>query len=121
MPGLSTNNEIIWEYINQNESEFLYYEIFINKSYFNGINLSNGSIVIDAGGNIGLFSIYSSSMYLQRFMGFKKLRNVLANTGSHNIKLTGIIYVKREVKIEINNIIIMKPIVAPKIFPNELF
>lgn len=61
MPGLSSNNEITWEYIDQNESEFLYYEIFINKSYFYGLTLSEGDLIIDAGANIGLFSLYCLS------------------------------------------------------------
>jgi FkbM family methyltransferase len=63
MPGLSSNNEIIWEYLDQNESEFLYHEIFVNQAYFNGISISSGDLVVDAGANIGLFSLYCLSKF----------------------------------------------------------
>jgi FkbM family methyltransferase len=58
-PGLSSNEEIVWEYIDQHESEFLYHEIFINHAYFHDyITLHEGDLIIDAGANIGLFSLY---------------------------------------------------------------
>jgi FkbM family methyltransferase len=63
MPGLSSNEEIVWEYIDQHESEFLYHEIFINQAYLvHGITLEENNLVIDAGANIGLFSLYCLSL-----------------------------------------------------------
>lgn len=59
--GLCSDEEIVWEYIDQQESEFLYHEIFVNKAYFNGITLNEGNIIVDAGANIGLFSLYCLS------------------------------------------------------------
>jgi FkbM family methyltransferase len=65
MPGgLSSDNKIVWEYIDQHESEFLYHEIFVNESYFHGlgITLKEGDVVVDAGANIGLFSLFCLSL-----------------------------------------------------------
>jgi hypothetical protein len=65
MPGgLSSDNNIVWEYIDQHESEFIYHEIFVNESYFHGlgITLNEGDVVVDAGANIGLFSLFCLSL-----------------------------------------------------------
>ena len=91
MPGLTSNNQIIWEYIDQNESEFLYYEIFINKSYFSYITIKEGDLIIDAGANIGLFTIYC----LEYFKNIKvysiepllPIFNVLQRNLNHYIKI----------------------------------
>ena len=81
-PGLSIlPNGLIYEYIDESESDFLYDEIFIRNSYRintkprkvkkrkisetpNGllndifINLQNNSVIIDVGANIGIFSLF---------------------------------------------------------------
>ncbi len=45
--------------INQNETEFLYKEIFENQLYVNhGITLAEGACVFDVGAHIGMFSIF---------------------------------------------------------------
>lgn len=57
-----------WEYIDENESDFFYNEIFCNDSYFkHGINLPNSSIeviIVDIGANLGLFSLAVNRMIL---------------------------------------------------------
>ena len=53
---------IVWEYIDQPESEFFYHEIFIGESYMRGgITLNDGDTIVDAGANIGLFSLFCLS------------------------------------------------------------
>ena len=59
--GLSYSEEhgIIWEYICEDESDFIFDEIFIKKVYDrHGIVVSEGSTIIDVGANIGLFSLF---------------------------------------------------------------
>lgn len=49
---------------NKEELNFLYEEIFENKMYMkHGISLEDNSIVIDAGANIGMFSIFISTSF----------------------------------------------------------
>lgn len=67
MGGLSmTPNGIVFEYINQDEANFLYEEIFEQNVYLgdkSGIKLKDGDIVFDVGANIGLFSLLLVSEY----------------------------------------------------------
>lgn len=50
---------IIWEYINQAESDFFYHEIFVGECYIDGgITITDGDTIVDAGSNIGLFSLF---------------------------------------------------------------
>jgi FkbM family methyltransferase len=57
--GLSCDDKIVWEYLDVNESEYFYHEIFIDKSYLQyGIGVKNGDVIIDVGANIGLFSLF---------------------------------------------------------------
>jgi FkbM family methyltransferase len=50
---------IIWEYVNQTESDFFYNEIFVGECYMDGgISISDGDVIVDAGSNIGLFSLF---------------------------------------------------------------
>ena len=58
--GLSYDgNGLVWEHIDELESDQLYEEIFVNRSYLKcGVELSEGSIVFDIGANIGLFSLF---------------------------------------------------------------
>jgi FkbM family methyltransferase len=58
---LPTGNVV--EYINGQECEFLFEEIFVRSSYFwHGINVSDGDVVLDLGSNLGLFSLCCASM-----------------------------------------------------------
>ena len=59
--GLSYSEEhgIIWEYICEDESDFIFDEIFTKRVYDrHGIVISDGSTIIDVGANIGLFSLF---------------------------------------------------------------
>ena len=43
--------------------DFLYREIFDQKQYLqHGIHLQSGDVVLDCGGNIGLFSLFAAEM-----------------------------------------------------------
>ncbi|CAM9552419.1 unnamed protein product, partial [Laminaria digitata] len=49
---------MIFEYLDEEEAEFLYEEVFVRHSYLrHGLVVDNGAVVIDAGANIGLFSL----------------------------------------------------------------
>jgi amino acid adenylation domain-containing protein/FkbM family methyltransferase len=46
-------------YLNRNETDFMYREIFEQKSYLkHGVTLNNGACVFDIGANIGVFSLF---------------------------------------------------------------
>ncbi len=48
--------------INRHESEFLYEEIFVRRSYLrHNLKLPQGAIVFDVGANIGMFSLFTGS------------------------------------------------------------
>lgn len=88
--GLSMVNGVIWEYLTINDSEFFYHEIFINNSYFDDIiSIQNGNTIIDAGANIGLFSLYclqkASNLKVYAFEPIPKICDVLRrNLVSYN-------------------------------------
>ncbi|CAM9789830.1 unnamed protein product [Pylaiella littoralis] len=49
---------MMFECLHQDEAEFLYEEVFVRRSYLqHGLVVEEGAIVIDAGANIGLFSL----------------------------------------------------------------
>jgi hypothetical protein len=59
--GLSHSEEhdLIWEYSSQDESEFIFDEIFTKQVYLkHGITINEGSTVVDVGANIGLYSLF---------------------------------------------------------------
>lgn len=59
-------NGLIWEYISSSENDFLYDEIFCRRAYLrHGIVISDGDIIVDAGANIGIFAIFSSTVASQ--------------------------------------------------------
>ncbi len=52
-------NGMILLYLNRNEIDFMYREIFLDRSYLkHGITLGRGACVFDIGANIGLFSLF---------------------------------------------------------------
>jgi hypothetical protein len=49
-------------YLGQEETEFIYEEIFIEKEYLkHGITINDEDCIFDVGANIGLFSIFLST------------------------------------------------------------
>lgn len=49
--------------LKDNETRLLYDEIFIERAYLNGgLSISDNDVVVDVGANIGLFSVWASSM-----------------------------------------------------------
>jgi phthiocerol/phenolphthiocerol synthesis type-I polyketide synthase E len=63
MPGgLCTFGSIKWEYLDKEENDFIFHEIFLAKSYLkHGVCLRCGDTVVDVGANIGLFSLWCLS------------------------------------------------------------
>jgi FkbM family methyltransferase len=50
--------------LNEEEAKVLYHEIFVQKSYLkNGIQVRNGDCIFDVGANIGLYTIFASSLF----------------------------------------------------------
>ena len=50
-------------YLGQEETEFIYEEIFIEKEYLkHGITINDEDCIFDVGANIGLFSIFLSTL-----------------------------------------------------------
>eukprot|EP00752_Nemacystus_decipiens_P003003 g2786.t1 len=50
---------MLFEYVDQDEAEFLYEEVFVRRSYLqHGLLVEDGAVVIDAGANIGIFSLH---------------------------------------------------------------
>ncbi len=48
-------------HLNRNETDYIYNEIFVLQAYLrHGIELSDGDCVVDAGANIGLFTVFAS-------------------------------------------------------------
>ncbi len=55
-------NGLTVKHFNQVETDHFYHDIFDNNVYYkNGITISDDSVVLDVGANIGLFSLYASS------------------------------------------------------------
>jgi FkbM family methyltransferase len=52
----------MWEYLDRDESDAMYQEIFERNVYFQeGITLRDGDLIFDVGCNIGLFSLYCAT------------------------------------------------------------
>lgn len=50
-------------HLNKNETDYIYHEIFDLQAYLrHGVNLHEGDCVVDAGANIGLFTVFASRM-----------------------------------------------------------
>lgn len=63
--GLCEYGSLTWEYICKAENDFIFHEIFIQQLYMQeGISILDGDIILDVGANIGLFSLFCSSIAL---------------------------------------------------------
>ena len=94
--GLSvTPSGVIFEYINQDEADFLYEEIFEQNVYLcdkSGIEVKDGDHIFDIGANIGLFSLSLLSKWqnlkivaVEPIMGtFQVLKRNLSSYAKHN-------------------------------------
>ena len=50
-------------HLNRNETDYIYNEIFVLQAYLrHGITVSDGDCIVDAGANIGLFTVFASRL-----------------------------------------------------------
>jgi phthiocerol/phenolphthiocerol synthesis type-I polyketide synthase E len=57
--SFSEDHGLVWEYISETESDFIFDEIFVRRVYVqNGVTVTDGSTIVDVGANIGLFSLF---------------------------------------------------------------
>jgi FkbM family methyltransferase len=50
-------------HLNRNETDYIYHEIFVLQAYLrHGITISDGDCIVDAGANIGLFTVFASRL-----------------------------------------------------------
>ena len=50
-------------HLNRNETEYIYNEVFVLQAYLrHGISISDGDCVVDAGANIGLFTVFANRL-----------------------------------------------------------
>src|SRR5205814_993910 len=48
-------------HLNKNETDYIYNEIFVLQAYLrHGITINDGDVIVDAGANIGLFTVFAS-------------------------------------------------------------
>jgi amino acid adenylation domain-containing protein/FkbM family methyltransferase len=48
-------------HLNRNETDYIYNEIFVLQAYLrHGITINDGDVIVDAGANIGLFTVFTS-------------------------------------------------------------
>jgi iturin family lipopeptide synthetase A len=54
-------NGLTVAHLNKNETDYIYREIFVSQAYVrHGITISDGDCIIDAGANIGLFTVFAA-------------------------------------------------------------
>jgi len=50
-------------HLNRNETDYIYHEIFVLQAYLrHGVTIRDGDCVVDAGANIGLFTVFASRL-----------------------------------------------------------
>jgi len=75
---------LVFEHVNKDEALFFYQEIFVRQEYtrvFSTSALSAAGLIVDAGANIGLFSLFCLAEYRSRLVAVEassKLCSVLA-------------------------------------------
>ncbi|MGD0607606.1 MAG: FkbM family methyltransferase [Streptosporangiaceae bacterium] len=82
--------ELLVAQLNRTEADFLYRELFVDDAYFrHGIGLPADPVVIDAGANIGMFSLLVAQRYPgARILALEPLAE-LAQAASVNAELHG--------------------------------
>ena len=64
-------------HFNKNETDYLFEEIFVNRNYLkHGIQLKPGACVIDAGANIGMFTLFASQQFGAKVFAFEPLKPI---------------------------------------------
>jgi len=82
-------NGMTIHHVNKHETDFLYQEIFVEKTYFkNGVTLQEKPCVFDVGANIGMFSLFVKRQWpeatLYAFEPIPALYEILSlNVGQH--------------------------------------
>eukprot|EP00903_Cladosiphon_okamuranus_P007602 g7373.t1 len=86
---------MLLEYVDQDEAEFLYEEVFVRRSYLqHGLAVEDGAVVVDAGANIGVFSLHclreAKAVQIYAFepipVNYSVLVRNLFNTSSDSVK-----------------------------------
>ncbi|MTJ07256.1 FkbM family methyltransferase [Anabaena sp. UHCC 0204] len=78
-------------YLGQEETEFIYKEIFIDKEYLkHGITINDEDCILDVGANIGLFSIFLNTLQKQfKIFAFEPVKPIFevltANVNLHSV------------------------------------
>jgi FkbH-like protein/FkbM family methyltransferase/non-ribosomal peptide synthase protein (TIGR01720 family) len=61
LPRYRLPNGLEVAHLNRDETEHLYRELFVNRAYLrHGVTLRDGAVIVDAGANIGMFSLFAS-------------------------------------------------------------
>ncbi len=61
LPRYRLPNGLEVAHLNRDETEHLYRELFVNRAYLrHGVTLRDGALIVDAGANIGMFSLFAS-------------------------------------------------------------
>lgn len=71
-------NEIPVFYLNGSEKDYMYNEIFNDSVYLkNGITINDGDVIFDVGANIGMFSLFASTMASHlKILAFEPIKEI---------------------------------------------
>ncbi|CAM9464824.1 unnamed protein product [Scytosiphon promiscuus] len=80
---------MMFEYLHQGEAEFLYEEVFVRRTYLqHGLVAKEGAVIVDAGANIGLFSLQclreASGVQVYAFEPIPAIYDVLVRNLNNN-------------------------------------
>ena len=93
VPRYRLPNGLEVAHLNRDETEHLYRELFLNRAYLrHGITLKDGACIVDAGANIGMFSLFASTVCRHpRILAFEPIPAVAAllriNAALHGLNL----------------------------------
>ena len=93
LPRYRLPNGLEVAHLNRDETEHLYRELFVNQAYLrHGVTLRDGASIVDAGANIGMFSLFASlACRRPRILAFEpspRVANLLrANAVLHDLDL----------------------------------
>ena len=93
LPRYRLPNGLEVAHLNRDETEHLYRELFENRAYLrHGVKLRDGALIVDAGANIGMFSLFASTICRHpRILAFEPsptvARLLRANAALHELDL----------------------------------